>query len=567
MLKALELENFKAFGERTRIEFAPITLILGENSAGKSSVLQALGLLKQTVQYQQDGHALLPSVEKGIVDLGSYQELLFDHDFSRSLRIKVECDSETRLSIISSLMARLKTDSKTVEMLLASMDPPRLGIPKEVAEFAAAQGLDVAFVDTQLEDAITDGIDNDSREVDFSALEFEFRASSPEEMVRVASLKLFSPFSSEPWAIFECPSHEQELLMDLGDVAESVFGEVITPRSAGFQCSFLSGDSQNWRNFWRGTREVAREIIPGINRAIDDGREREEAKAFYCSDFTLDEFVERMQRVQKHVAVQVNGFIPTDAFIVLGEKSRECNLLHSSNLIVGTTAVFAGKVIRDNIRRLNSLGPLRQPPKRIYMFSGSAPRSVGYSGDSMPEWLFQEGQLTDKVNHWLDVLQVGYHLNLQRLSSRAGAMFEVRLLDKRRPIAVDVALSDVGFGVCQLLPIVVQCVAGKEQILTIEQPEVHVHPKLQADLGSLFAECIQPPTSHQLIVETHSEHLVLRMQKMIRDRKLSPNHVAVIYVSRGPNGSRAQRLRLDDDGDFIDDWPGGFFPERLRELL
>jgi AAA15 family ATPase/GTPase len=69
MLKAIEIENFKAFGNRTRIEMAPITLIYGQNSAGKSSILQALNLLKQTHESRESGAPLLPRAEDGIVDL------------------------------------------------------------------------------------------------------------------------------------------------------------------------------------------------------------------------------------------------------------------------------------------------------------------------------------------------------------------------------------------------------------------------------------------------------------------------------------------------------------------
>ena len=90
MLHALELENFKAFGKRARIPFAPITLIFGENSAGKSSILHALYLLKQTIESRESGALLLPRTENGIVDLGSFQEMLFDHDLERTLSIRVE---------------------------------------------------------------------------------------------------------------------------------------------------------------------------------------------------------------------------------------------------------------------------------------------------------------------------------------------------------------------------------------------------------------------------------------------------------------------------------------------
>ena len=67
-------------------------------------------------------------------------------------------------------------------------------------------------------------------------------------------------------------------------------------------------------------------------------------------------------------------------------------------------------------------------------------------------------------------------------------------------------------------------------------------------------------------METHSEHLILRLQRLVREKKIKPEDVSVIYVSRGPEGAKSERLRLDEEGDFIDEWPDGFFPERLREL-
>ena len=147
----------------------------------------------------------------------------------------------------------------------------------------------------------------------------------------------------------------------------------------------------------------------------------------------------------------------------------------------------------------------------------------------------------------------------------------MRLIDTRRKERVNeehvnVALPDVGFGISQLLPFIVQSLVPTNQIISIEQPEVHVHPKLQADLGDLLAETIKESSRKRFIIETHSEHLILRLQRLIRNKLLEPEDVSVIYVSRRPEGAKAERLHLDEDGDFIDDWPNGFFPERLREL-
>src|ERR1700678_150430 len=90
MFRSIQLENFKAFGQRTIIPLAPITLIFGQNSAGKSSILQALNLLKQTRESRDVEALLLPRTESGFADLGSFQDFLFDHDLSRTLAIRID---------------------------------------------------------------------------------------------------------------------------------------------------------------------------------------------------------------------------------------------------------------------------------------------------------------------------------------------------------------------------------------------------------------------------------------------------------------------------------------------
>ena len=87
MIDLLTLENFKAFGSKTRIEMSKITLIFGQNSAGKSAILQSLNLLKQTQEQSFLEAPLLPKAESGIVDLGSFKEFIFDHDTSKSMSI------------------------------------------------------------------------------------------------------------------------------------------------------------------------------------------------------------------------------------------------------------------------------------------------------------------------------------------------------------------------------------------------------------------------------------------------------------------------------------------------
>lgn len=305
--------------------------------------------------------------------------------------------------------------------------------------------------------------------------------------------------------------------------------------------------------------------------------ETDEAIAFYQSEFPIEAFIKRMLSAELQTIIGLDGFIP----IALRQRQREpLPELETSRLYgpsrlrmrdftldVGGFAADCGRMLDDALESLYPMGPYRRPPQRWYIFTGTSPQDVGYSGDLLPDLLFRRPELVQETNGWLDKLEIGYHIKVQPVGVRSRDLFEVRLIDKRRGREVDVALSDVGFGVSQILPFIVQSLAGERQTITIEQPEVHIHPRLQADLGNLLADTIRSPRLHRFIIETHSEHLVLRMQRLIRDGLLKPSDLSIIYVSRGPEGSRAQRLRLDSNGDFADDWPGGFFPERLRELI
>jgi len=237
------------------------------------------------------------------------------------------------------------------------------------------------------------------------------------------------------------------------------------------------------------------------------------------------------------------------------------------NFDVGLLATYAGRSAAGILRSLFPMGPIRKPPERWYIFTGTSPTDVGYKGDHLPDLLFRKKEYVDAANLWLERLDIGYKLDPRALGEGHSDLFELRLVDTRRDEAVDVALSDVGFGISQILPFIVQSLASNRQIISIEQPEVHIHPRLQADLGNLIARAIKRPYFHQFLIETHSEHLILRIQRLIREKELKASDVSVLFVSRGDNdGSDVQRLRLDDSGDFIDDWPGGFFSERLREL-
>ncbi|MCP4304801.1 MAG: AAA family ATPase [bacterium] len=117
--------------------------------------------------------------------------------------------------------------------------------------------------------------------------------------------------------------------------------------------------------------------------------------------------------------------------------------------------------------------------------------------------------------------------------------------------------------------IILQSVIGStsQESLLVEQPEVHLHPALQARLADMFVSLALKGRS-QFILETHSEHLILRIQRWVRRGDLSPDMVSVVHVGRNTLGETTVRqLRLSESGDFLDEWPDGFFEERFEEIF
>lgn len=136
--------------------------------------------------------------------------------------------------------------------------------------------------------------------------------------------------------------------------------------------------------------------------------------------------------------------------------------------------------------------------------------------------------------------------------------------------------DEVGSGLGYVLPVLCSVYHPKVSVSLIQQPELHLHPALQTALGDVFIEAASP--EHQLIIETHSEHVLLRVLKRIRqtngpkppaqELRLSPQDVVVVYFDPKPDGTTSvKRLRISEDGEFLDRWPRGFFSERDAELF
>lgn len=546
MLRGLTVENFKAFGSRTFAPLAPITLIYGPNSGGKSSLTQSLLLLKQTRESREAGSVLSPRTESGFVDLGSFQELIFDHDLSRQLLINVETRPE----------------------------PTRSDRHEDLSADYGNLSLELKFVRPTLRSEIA-----------------------------ISVISLRSTQLQEPIASF-VPTASAPPISSISFDAQA--GRVLPATPTYAACRILTRNPAFWKISHARITQNTKQILTHLERLTKEiqfrgplardlvmfGRARapdptgntywtdrvNELKTTLSGDFSLESWINFAHPILSSGHLSLDGFLPVgyslNAYalgVMLDHSERyrpnNAGYLGLGNIVPNPTAMIgnAARELNDNLKKIFPLGPWRQAPARYYIYTGSSPSDVGYQGNLMPYLLFRKPRLLREANRWLERLEIGYELSVDQLS-RGKDLFELRLVDLERTGSKHVSLTDVGYGLSQLLPFIVQAFAEQDQIITIEQPEVHIHPRLQADLGDLIVASFKRPYNNQFIIETHSEHLMLRFQKLVRDRTIRPADISILYVKRGPDGSTVTQIRLDNDGTFLDSWPGGFFPERIREL-
>jgi predicted ATPase len=129
----------------------------------------------------------------------------------------------------------------------------------------------------------------------------------------------------------------------------------------------------------------------------------------------------------------------------------------------------------------------------------------------------------------------------------------------------------VGFGISQVLPVMVQCFyVPPNSTILFEQPEIHLHPSVQSHLADLLIEAIHAredgePRNAQLIVESHSEHLIRRVQRRIAEEELRPEEVAIYFVSQKKGVSKIEALQIDEYGN-ISNWPENFFGDDFEDV-
>lgn len=234
---------------------------------------------------------------------------------------------------------------------------------------------------------------------------------------------------------------------------------------------------------------------------------------------------------------------------------RADNELVEGCQIPGTPAAALSDRLFDVATYLVFLGPHRGDPRGKYEPSRALFRRAqdGTDLSSM-----------ERVNKYLQLLGVHYKFEGEPITQANRWVKDWKLKDTRRD--VEVRPDQVGYGVSQVLPVIEACTRGTGQLICIEQPELHIHPRLQAKLGSLFAVSVR--RGNQIIAETHSESIMLRIRRLIRQRRLRPEQVALLYVDNdAEHGASVRHLRLGRQGELLDPWPTGFFDDSIDDVL
>ena len=597
-LAKIEIENFKGIGNKQVVDLKPITLLFGPNSAGKSTILQSLHYLREILERRNADPD--QTIAGGLIDLGGFATLIHGHDLNRAIKLKVCIDlrddqGSERLPLNS---GGSLGDSNFRNLGIRYL----VGENTELKEYAVVQeialGLEVRWSDMLQAPYVAKAL----VEIDGAAVA-ELHSPAQQGRAHLTAFNFSHPLlqaATDPDDLMEVyeeavdevePSAEGDFL---GDPFSTPLGNEIWELSRETSADATENKTVDFRI----AVETVLGALPDLDRPL--GLDLVEIdQNLIRQRYATGTAILRLSKEGERAA--------TDEYEL--ERRRRAGL----SALLDELVLGPIRIVRDYLSAMTYVGPLREIPSRKYRPRLSPDESRWAQGLAAWDLLYTDpsGKLLEEVNAWLggeERLKTGYRLEkfqfkevpvpsrfhqlferglseddlgeLQDLYATLSGRSEIALRDFEKGIIV--APSDVGVGISQMIPVIVGCLRSQQGILAIEQPELHVHPAIQVGLGDLFIQAVQTSESivgagKTLLVETHSEHIMLRLLRRIRETTenevppgvigLSPGDLSVIYVESGDGGVRFRPLRVDPEGEFIDRWPKGFFEERAEELF
>lgn len=601
MITGISVENFKGIRERVEIELRPITLLFGPNSAGKSTILHALHYAREIFE-RHNLDADLTLAGGRYVDLGGFRNFLHKGENSgRSVSPQPGDDrdygghGDGTGSGVGNAYGEAFTDGDGFGDGKSSQGEGRI----------LRIGISIRLTDSDLpeyhepddyntydpQDSLFSGITRAHVEV---GVTWSDRLNAPhiqEYSVSFNGAK-FATITSQPgrrMPVLETVDLEHPVLLQRKDLDRFVTLESWAPDEAddgtysGLKFLLNKVRRNAWAPVWQDDTFRILEALPQQTDALPNW-ERRLPLANWRDDGVSDDALDAPDREE------------------LESDNREINAV-LSRLIVGP-----GELIRNALQNFRYLGPLRETPPREFSpprFPDAARWATGLG--AWDELYTGSEEFVRSIGDWLgddDKLDSGYRIERRQfkeidladplirklLTGRAfdeaemDARFDLQKVPTQTRLAVvpsdsDLGLRphDVGIGISQVVPVLVTALHGDQRLIAIEQPELHLHPKLQAELGDLFIESALAHPQHTVLLETHSEHLLLRLLRRIREaggedlptgkRALTPDDLGVYFVEGTLRGVLATRIRVDHSGEFVDRWPRGFFDERAKELF
>lgn len=524
MLTSLEIENFKGIAARQRIEFAPLTLLFGANSSGKSSILQALLYLHELIER---GAADVDRTELGgnVLELSGFARLVHKHDTERAIVLRVEFATPGGLE----RFGRDLTDFPFPD-LDDEVDSAWLELTIQHRTAAAFHGAMVERaeigVNGQLEPLVWLEATGSLREGD----PIYARINLGHPVVVKAD-----PHVVESWLAISVPEPEWH---------------------RGIDPSFPEHGAVIGLDDLLGFTDGRALPLVALSRSRLSAlpHPSEPLRVVPIGDETPDRSAAQQQ---------VRTFLE---MVVLGTTSQLASFLRDAQYI----------------------GPLRTIPPRGFLYERVG--RINSWADGLAAWdllLADRLTLVERTNAWLRKLGAGCQVVVQQLfdgSADAEELSDGHVDRTVRRLLLDtgagsfVLPSEVGAGISQLIPVIVAAIEGRGGLTLVEQPEIHVHPAVQVGLGDLLLDGARREGQRRItLVETHSEHLLLRLMRRMREthegrvpegfRPVAPADVSVVLVEKDSERTVTRKMPLNERGELVKAWPGGFFEEGLREVL
>jgi len=564
-LQALRVGNFKAFADTQRIPLKPITLIFGPNSAGKSSFIHSLALAHEA-QFGREKRSLSrldvhhTDVGGSAIDLGGFRQYVHRGQLNR----RVEWGAELKVSALAAgkdqRLAQLLASIETVSLSIAlgieldDLDRPRIGAaPKVDAIEVTGDGAELLRMSSRR----TDG--------QGTTLRLDRVASDHPVFRQVLKAIVESATTSEEMRPEDFEGANEAIALLLPDLlvrVDQFFPTAVDlPKAEGAELSPVSmlfpvSKGNRKEDIAQAVRFYLPRTLNDLIKGLADTLAAELKQLQYLGP--LRSFPARHLAFAEHEDANwyAGGGYAWDV-VRRDDAVREAvnGWLGSSKLKTPYKLVVRSLVAADQLKDPLASGLEAIADDDEAMFLGSVDKD-GFVMNHYPP--------RDDVRPFFQDVDASAEVLAKAVeSSDIERIRELVLVDQRTSTVV--THRDVGIGISQVLPVLVMAYGSQGKLLAMEQPEIHLHPALQAELADVFIEAALGPRQNSFILETHSEHLILRLMRRIREGKVKSDDIGVVFVEPLARGSRFLELRIDEEGDFIDEWPGGFFEESFHE--